>query len=496
MYQYRKGNNYTEIDPGKRVISIKEDKRGDVWVASLSGLDIIRDDKVIATLTEKDGLASNALMSITFDQKGNGWVATDNGVSKIVWDGKTYTIKNFDMRNGLISNDVYSVSAIANWLWVSTANGLCKMDIMHEPVNTFAPKVYIESVYVNDSLSIHQTEFSHTRNNFIFHLQGLTFKDNRTRFTYRLLGLDTNWHGSDFADVPYSNLSSGDYTFQAKAINADGVASVIPAEFSFTIKKPYWKAWWFLVLEILSIAALIYAFIYFRLKSIRLKEAESTRINKMLAEYQMTALRAQMNPHFIFNAINSIQEYVLENDPQKAYNYLTKFAQLVRMVLNNAKEKYISLEKDLETLQIYVELEQLRFGNKFDFVLDVDKQIDSYNVQLPAMVIQPYVENAIWHGLMPLGNLRKGKLAVEIKQQGDGLSIVIEDNGIGRENAALVKKTKQHKSIGMELTRQRLDMLNSLPEYSSSSIVIKDMHDESGMPTGTRVEIKIIAKPA
>jgi LytS/YehU family sensor histidine kinase len=243
-----------------------------------------------------------------------------------------------------------------------------------------------------------------------------------------------------------------------------------------------------------SVGALIYAFINFRLRNIKEKEEEKTKVNKMLSEYQMTALRAQMNPHFVFNAINSVQEYILDNEPQKAYDYLTKFAQLVRIVLNNAKEKYISLEKDLETLEVYMDLEQLRFGDKFEYLIDIDEKIDSYNIQLPAMLIQPYVENAIWHGIMPLGGQRKGRLIVRIWQRGNELNIIVEDNGVGRESAAKIKKMKQHKSVGMELTKQRLDMLNNLPEYRSSDIEIYDLRDESGKPAGTRVEIKITYK--
>jgi ligand-binding sensor domain-containing protein len=481
--------------PQIAVHSIREDIDGAIWtLTNGDGIYVYRHDKLIKTISVKNGLASNYTHAIVFDDKGNAWVGTDNGLSKISIHNN-YSISNFDIRHGLISNEVLRLALKGNSLWVGTVNGLCMADITRMGKNTVPPPVYIGSVLVNDSAVKNVEIFPHNFNNFKFHLLAPTFKDEASRFVYQLIGFDTIWRSADVADISFTNLPSGTYRFKAKALNADGVASIHPAEFSFVILNPFWKKWWFILLEILFLAALIYAFVQFRLRIIRQSEAEKTRINKMVTEYQMTALRAQMNPHFVFNAINSIQEYVLDNEPQKAYDYLTKFAQLVRMVLNNAKEKSISLENEIETLQAYVELEQLRFGNKFDFIMDVDNSADQYNIQLPAMIIQPYVENAIWHGLMPLGTLKKGTLKVSIEQNGNELKIIIEDNGIGREKSALIKKTMEHKSVGMELTKQRLDMLNSLPEYSASSIDVFDLHNQEGQATGTRVEIKITTNP-
>ena len=243
--------------------------------------------------------------------------------------------------------------------------------------------------------------------------------------------------------------------------------------------------------EVIAFAAMVYGFIKYRLRLIQKKEAEKTRINKMLAEYQMTALTAQMNPHFVFNAINSIQDYVLGNDTQKAYDYLTKFSQLVRVILYNAKEKTITLERELESLKMYVELEELRFEGKFQFLFEVGKEVDVYGIQLPSMIIQPYVENAIWHGLMPLGGKRKGILKVNISQQGNLLKIIVEDNGIGREESKKIRKSTGYKSVGMEITRDRINVLNSLLESGESEINIYDLYDEEVKPAGTRVEIKI-----
>jgi ligand-binding sensor domain-containing protein len=489
-----KDEKFIDLGITKNFSGIKEDKQGNIWLITDQDVNVMRNGRIIKTIDEDNGLPYGCTTyDIAIDDAGNAWVGTSSGVSRIS-PAQNYAVQNFDEGNGLIAHDALKMTINHNQLWIGTGTGLCMMDIANMPLDNNSPRVYIESVTVNDSRNKNKTVFSHTEDNFLFHLQALTFKDTKQRFIYRLVGLDTAWHTSGFPDIQFSNLSAGQYRFEAKAINKDGVPSSRAAIFSFTIDKPFWKEWWFIILEMCSVGALIYAFINFRLRNIKEKEEEKTKVNKMLSEYQMTALRAQMNPHFVFNAINSVQEYILDNEPQKAYDYLTKFAQLVRIVLNNAKEKYISLEKDLETLEVYMDLEQLRFGDKFEYLIDIDEKIDSYNIQLPAMLIQPYVENAIWHGIMPLGGQRKGRLIVRIWQRGNELNIIVEDNGVGRESAAKIKKMKQHKSVGMELTKQRLDMLNNLPEYRSSDIEIYDLRDESGKPAGTRVEIKITYK--
>jgi LytS/YehU family sensor histidine kinase len=215
-------------------------------------------------------------------------------------------------------------------------------------------------------------------------------------------------------------------------------------------------------------------------------------VNKLIAEYQLTALQAQMNPHFIFNAINSIQGYILKKNEQQAYDYLAKFSKLIRMVLNQSTERTLPLKQELEMLSLYVELEQLRFDQSFDFKLDVDKDLRRFfGLQIPSMLVQPYVENAIWHGLMNLNKDRKGMLSVEFKLKDEILKITIEDNGVGRELSKTYKKETDHKSVGMILTEQRLMMINKLQEYEDAWVTITDLYDEKKKPSGTQVEIFI-----
>jgi sensor histidine kinase YesM len=227
----------------------------------------------------------------------------------------------------------------------------------------------------------------------------------------------------------------------------------------------------------------IWLFAHLRLKA-KHRQLEQER-QLMLAEQR--ALRSQMNPHFIFNALNSIRRFILENDMDKADYYLTSFATLMRRVLDNSRQNFITLENELQTLELYLELERMRFDHSFSFYIDVDPQIDIHNWLIPPMIIQPFAENAIWHGLAmkPSG----GKLLLSFKLQGDRVLCIVEDNGIGRQKAAqIAAKRKGHKSTGLANTKERLDLLYKL--YGKRiELKITDLYDENGEPAGTRVEL-------
>jgi len=216
-------------------------------------------------------------------------------------------------------------------------------------------------------------------------------------------------------------------------------------------------------------------------------------MNRDLATSQLTALRSQMNPHFIFNALNSVQRYILKGDVDQANKYLSKFSRLQREVLNNSSQDFISLEKEIEILELYLQLEQLRFDDKFEYHIHVDKQIDPGEVKIPPMVVQPFVENAIWHGLMP----RLGPKNVEIRftlSPEDLLHCSICDNGIGRAASARLKNNHDgaplHQSKGLSLVHERLHILEQL--YQRPYLVeVVDKTDPSGVVEGTEVNLTL-----
>jgi two-component system, LytTR family, sensor kinase len=224
----------------------------------------------------------------------------------------------------------------------------------------------------------------------------------------------------------------------------------------------------------------------------RVKEVEVLKLNKDLAESQLTALRAQMNPHFIFNALNSVQQYILQGNIDEANRYLSKFSKLQREILNNSDQSFITLEKEKEILELYLQLEQLRFNGKFEYSIIIDEEIDITEIKIPPMLVQPFVENAIWHGLMP----KQGERKVQIKftLDNDMLECLITDNGIGREAAALLKEkaSTSHQSKGMAIVNERLQILRQ--QYQQPfEVAVKDIVDASNNLSGTQVLLKIYA---
>ncbi len=224
------------------------------------------------------------------------------------------------------------------------------------------------------------------------------------------------------------------------------------------------------------------------------KQLEEQRIRQItdmfqqkIAEVEISALRSQMNPHFIFNCLNSIKSYALNNDTEHVSVYLTKFSRLIRLVLENSKSEKITLKNEIETLHLYLEMEKLRFSDKFDFIIQIDPLIEDDFIEIPPLLIQPFVENAIWHGLMQKEN--HGWVKIIISQPKDkSIRIVVEDDGIGRLKAAALKSktSTNHKSFGMKITSQRLDIFKQL--YNIDATI--STHDLTN-PTGTRVIIEI-----
>ncbi|ASZ14462.1 tetratricopeptide repeat protein [Chitinophaga pendula] len=211
--------------------------------------------------------------------------------------------------------------------------------------------------------------------------------------------------------------------------------------------------------------------------------------NKQTLQLELRSLRAQMNPHFIFNSLSSIHRYIWSNNQEEASDYLTKFSKLMRMILDNSQHTFISLNKELESLRLYMDLEQLRCNNAFEYTITIDDAINEEDVMIPPMIIQPYVENAIWHGLVP--RTEKGRLDINIALNGKRLECTVTDNGIGRKKAMEIKERKgqAHQSMGMKVTEGRIDLIRKINNTKDANITVTDLQDRDGHPTGTRVGI-------
>ena len=227
-----------------------------------------------------------------------------------------------------------------------------------------------------------------------------------------------------------------------------------------------------------------------RLKETARMQHENTTLKQKSSELEMQVLRAQMNPHFIFNSLNSINRFILQNNKEQASEYLTKFSKLVRMILQNSQVSLITLESELEALSLYLEMEALRFNDHFSYKISVPKDLDIELLKVPPLIIQPYVENAIWHGLMH--KEEKGQLDIEISQEDEHLYFKVTDNGIGRKRASELasKSATKHKSMGLRITAHRIAMMQNSGD-DEAAVTFNDLVEPDGTAAGTEVIIKM-----
>jgi ligand-binding sensor domain-containing protein len=495
IYRYNDSAFIPQEDPAgllrSRIDQLAEDKNGLLWFASRQNGIIVWDYKNTWHLDTRNGLPGNAVRSIAIDDNNTVWAATNKGIAKISFLNNQFNVQAINTSHGLESNEINCIAYSNGMIYAATAEGIHYLDTGLVCRNITPPRIAITRITANetDADSNKLTRLSFSENNIQVFFDNLSIRsDHQRRFRYQLNGFDTGWKFSTQASATYTNLPPGNYVFVVHAINSDGIISTQPARISFYIPAPFWRTPWFIILMALALLLLIALLGQWRLRRLRRKEEAKREIEKMIAEYRMTALRSQMNPHFIFNVITSIQHYVLENNSMASYDYLSKFGRLMRLVLENSKEKAIPLVRELETLRLYIELEQLRLNNKFTYELSVDSAIDINKTLAPTMLVQPYVENAVKHGLAPLKE--NGRLTVTFKQEGDILQIIVDDNGVGRTASRAAQQKKAHRSMGMDITIDRVQVLSHW-HGRQFRVSITDKYDAAQQPAGTSVSITI-----
>jgi len=329
-----------------------------------------------------------------------------------------------------------------------------------------------------------------------FRSRGFAGKDTIV-FSYMLEGFDKMWIEAPYSMMDerlnmaqYSNLKPGSYVFRVRVKKGNEGWRKNQAELIIIVDKPFWQTWWFWAAMIAGLGLIIGLLLWWRGKVVKKKESERFAHEKQILELEAKALRAQMNPHFIFNCMNSIKSLIQLHEEEKSVTYLTTFSKLIRNLFNNADKKDISLYDELETCKYYLQLEAMRFDAKFSYSVNVDENIDLKSIQVPALIIQPFIENAIWHGIVPRGS--GGNVSVNVILKEGAIEISIDDDGIGREASAKNRSTSSltHQSKGVNLTQTRLE-LNNLLQQRQAVLETIDKKDEQGNSTGTTVIIKI-----
>lgn len=422
------------------------------FASDINGVFVLQNNSVVH-YSLKDGLLSNSVNYIHFDSKNKLWVSSNKGLSCI--DVDTKIIKNYGLAHNLPVeniNDFYFVNDSV--MWVATPAGLFEYCI---PVNLDIkrPRMEIESIHVNskpfNAANLLNLEYS--QNNIELLLSGISYKGGPIEFYYTIN--NSGWKKVNGRLLTFVGLPPGEFNLQVKSKNAYEKWSRSKI-IKLVIKPPFYKTWTFLILIfLLSVLSVLSVFIF-----IQRKKNRERAFKAQLTESREKAFRAQLNPHFIFNALNSIQFLYLSNKEEEAVTYLNKFSVLLRSILDNSSKSFVCLVDECKNLELYLEIEQMRIGKKFTYKVTIDPSIDVYNVFIPGMLIQPFVENAVWHAFNA-GSIN-GQITISItKLNDDEILVSIVDNGVGFDYQSSFVKVDQHGKVrGLQIIRERINALN------------------------------------
>lgn len=538
---------------GNKIRPYFTDSKGNVWFTCNNGVykyDPSADRFYHHAFKEQPGTPLvGESAGIAEDRQGHIWITTKaNGIFEWYIQNGKEVLNNYNQRSGigLRSDYLWTIKKSGDglFLWISSSEGLIKFDPVQKKVvvifnkqtgmfddgggytfnvlpdgqvaqlyyagitlinapafreNKTLPKVQFNSIKVMDRENVYELTATNElpglryNQNFLqFEFTALVMNNsNGNSYAYKLDGVDRDWIYSDHINTAsYSGLQDGHYIFKVKAANNNGYWGE-ETSVAFTISPPFYATWWFLLLCGLLLAAAIFWWYRFKVNNVKKEERLKAAFQQQIAEMEMKALRAQMNPHFIFNSLNSIQRYILKNEQLEASQYLTKFSRLIRLILDHSDQGSIPLQSEIELIRLYIEMESLRFDNKFDYEINIDKNLDNTTFYTPSMLLQPYIENAIWHGL--LHKSTRGKLLLDIVTDASGnLTVMIDDDGIGRKAAGELKSKQllTKKSYGMQISKDRIDIINRLHGVAATCTVI-DKKDAYGNATGTTVILVI-----
>lgn len=477
-----------------RIYRLVENGDGNVYMGTYNGFSIIHPDLSITNILKGEGLISSRIETMEVARDGSIWMTNNYSILKYV--PATQKIYKIGGRQGL-RNVNFVIMSSTQMASGKLAFGAFKGFVIIDP-----DEIQVESkplqvfIFLTENMGKEWEILPGTKLTFSYRQQHLRFSfavndmmlADQVLYHYRLTSQDeSTWSTPSLNSEVDFNLDPGKYIFEVEAF--DGHTWKAYAQpIQFTIRAPWWKQAWFLLL----IASVVVFGVWFVFRSRIEKYKRELIITRQIAELESKALRAQMNPHFVFNSLNAIQECIVTGKIDEAYTYLSKFSRLLRMVLEHSDMSEVSLQAEMEVLTLYVSLEKLRFKDGMNINFEIDEELDTEEILIPPMLIQPHIENAIWHGLRDQSGEKLLTIFIHEKIPGY-LDVIITDNGIGREKAESIKKSKlgrqTHQSKGSQMSGNRMTLLkNRFPE---TSIRIEDLQDEQGRAIGTRVHLVI-----
>lgn len=500
----------------RSVHCLEIDRQGRVWAGSGNGLVCLAGDSVRSFRPGND-FATNNIGFLLCDQEGMLWAGSNNGIWYFHPDSSELEPDRITRSDGLLGTEANLNAKFCDAqgrLYFGTNGGLAVHDpsLARNGGGLRRPGTFLlelrsfllptdwsnacDSIDARSGMPI-GLDLSYQRNHLTFDFTAVGLnKGNHMRFKYRLLGFDPDWSPpGNGRSATYSNLPHGEYVFEVRAAEHAGEWGAV-SEFAFRIRPPFWLRWWFFMLCGLLAGAVVMAIqAAFHARRARHEKARQLALRSRMLQLEQQALNANMNRHFIFNALNSIQYYINRQDRTAANHYLAGFAKLIRKNLDASTSDTTTLREELQRLELYLMLEQMRFGEKFSYRIEVASAVDAERVELPAMMLQPYVENSIWHGILPSG--RAGTVWVRVEPLGQsGVRVSVVDDGVGVDQSLATKRQGEddHISRGIAITKGRADVLRKLALMEISITGPEQVLDDAGEPAGTRVLIDLVKK--
>lgn len=440
------------------------------------------------------GLTDNNTNNLVTDFDDNIWMTTGTGIAKYECKQNKFFNYSFSDRIDFENLNFNFPSSFDSALFFFNDNTVYSFTERNAQIKFDVPIVLtsfktINSEYKTDSVAdfISVFNLASNANSFNFSFAALSFNEgNSVQYAYKLIGLNTEWNlcGAN-REASYANLEPGKYELWITAIDKNGEWNKQIKKVVILVATPFYKTKWFLLLSVAAISFLAWFIFRLRVNALLKKQLLKSEYENKIVELEANLLRSQMNPHFIFNSLNSISNYIVKEDKKEAVKYLGRFSKLIRNILDNSKNKLIPLEKELETVQLYFEMENIRFENRLNFHLQISSSINPETVMIPPTLMQPHVENAIWHGLRHKAGT--GNISIDISSTEKHLICKIKDDGVGRDAANKLGAQTQNKlSYGIAITKDRLEALGN-----DAKTVIEDLKNKNNEPTGTLVTLYI-----
>ena len=469
-------------DPVRDVLHTPEE----TWLATSSGLVVMKDMQVAHRMDEPDGLPDDDVRSLHL---AGGWVMAFTRAGIAVIDPSTRTVRAvFDRRDGLPTNEATDLVVIDSSLFISTLDGIVEIPLGHAPRNAVAPGLEIASIERGDDSSAvargDRLPFAASPIHIRFDMVSLRAGDQAV-ISYRL-GPDQPFDRlpPGRTDLTLLRLSEGSYALEAFATNEDGVRSPVRT-FGFTVRPPFRRSPAFFILLVVAAVLLTALILMLRFNVLRKRLV----LQEQIKGSELKAIKSQMNPHFIFNLINTIQHMVLTGDDRAAYDAINRFSRLVRSTLDHSEERSVTVADEVDLLRNYLELESLRFRD----ALDVDLRVECPpTVRIPPMLIQPFIENALVHGLLHTTHDRRLRVHIDLE---DVVVCTVEDNGIGRARAKAIRQRQRggHRSFSTAAIEKRFDLLRAdLDERIGYTY--QDLGPDEEMTTRVVIRIPVVGR--